>query len=187
MLQSPVTDDRTCHVCEGQRPAMESCAACVGRGTIDAIGFCPTPWDEVHPGLSVGGHAVAGPDGWSLPVVVRDEFDVVVSLYEAEGHGPADGVEHHYHRMADADLLGRDAVEVARLAHLTADRVREGRTVLVRCQAGLNRSSLVAALALVELGLQPQEAIDRIRAGRHVNCLFNRSFVEHVRAAVPTG
>lgn len=176
-------DDRTCHVCEGVRPTMETCTACVGRGVVDAIGFCPTPWDEVHPGLYVGGHALADVDGWTLPVVVRDEFDVVLSLYAQDGHGPDDDVEHHYHRMADADLLGNDAVQVARLAQLAAARVQEGKTVLVRCQAGLNRSSLVAALTMVELGLSPQDAIDRIRAGRHVNCLFNRSFVEHVRAA----
>ena len=173
----------TCHVCDGQRPAMDSCAACVGRGVITDIGFCPTPWDEVYPGLYVGGHAVADDDGYPLPVVVEDEFDAVISLYSSPGHGPADGVEHHYHRMADADLLGEDAVEVARLAALAAQRVDEGRRVLVRCQAGLNRSSLVAALAMVELGVDPQDAIDRIRAARHVNCLFNRSFVDHVRAA----
>jgi DnaJ-class molecular chaperone len=35
-------DDRTCHVCNGERPAMNSCAACVGRGVIDWIGFCDT-------------------------------------------------------------------------------------------------------------------------------------------------
>lgn len=161
---------------------MESCAACVGRGFVDAIGFCPTGWDEVYPGLHVGGH-MRDDGGWTVPVVVADEFDVVVSLYAEPGHGPGEGVEHHYHRMADADLLGRDATEVARLAELTADRVAAGRRVLVRCQAGLNRSSLVAALAMVRLGVEPQDAIDRIRADRHVNCLFNRSFVEHVRAA----
>ena len=57
----------------------------------------------------------------------------------------------------------------------------------MRCQAGLNRSSLVAALALVHRGLAPQEAIDAIRAGRSPNCLFNRSFAAHVlaRAAAP--
>ena len=174
-----------CHVCDGLRPAVESCAACVGRGVVDAIGFCPTPWDEVHPGLFVGGHLFADADGWVVPVVVADEFDTVISLYAAEGHGPAEGVEHHYYRMADADLLEGDGSAVARLADLAAQRVREGRSVLVRCQAGLNRSSLVAALALVRLGLEPQEAIDRIRERRHVNCLFNRSFVAHVRGTAP--
>ncbi len=178
-----MSDDRTCHVCDGLRPAVEDCAACVGRGVVDSIGFCGTPWDEVHPGLWVGGHSVADEQGWPVPVVVRDEFDTVVSLYAAPGHGPAEGVEHLHHRMADADLLGEDAAHVARLAAVTAARVREGRRVLVRCQAGLNRSSLVAALAMVELGVAPQDAIDRIRAARSTNYLFNRSFVAHVRAA----
>jgi protein-tyrosine phosphatase len=51
---------------------------------------------------------------------------------------------------------------------------------LVRCQAGLNRSALVAALALVHAGQSPQEAVDAIRAGRSLNCLFNRDFVQYL-------
>jgi protein-tyrosine phosphatase len=48
--------------------------------------------------------------------------------------------------------------------------------VLVHCQAGLNRSSLVAARALVLEGMQPAEAIALIRAKRSSACLCNPAF-----------
>ena len=185
---TPLDDDPyRCHVCEGRRPAMDECAACVGRGRITSIGFVGTPWDEVAPGLYVGGHdyvdEAVGPG--VQRAVVRDEFDVVVSLYSRDGHGPDASVEHYAHRIPDAQLEGPDLADIDRLARLVAERLDEGKRVLVRCQAGLNRSSLVAALALVHRGSSPQGAIDAIRAGRSPNCLFNRSFTDHVLAASP--
>ena len=185
----PFDDDLLlCHVCDGRRPAMDECAACAGRGRITSIGFVDAPWNEVAPGLWVGAHDyVTGEGGHQLQrAVVRDEFDVVVSLYARDGHGPDDGVEHHHHRMPDAELEPHDVDEVVRLAGVVADRLDEGKQVLVRCQAGLNRSSLVAALALVQRGWEPQAAIDAIRAARSPNCLFNRSFVAQIRQAAPS-
>ena len=180
----PEDDPWLCHVCDGRRPAMDTCSACAGRGRITGIGFVGSPWDEVAPGLWVGGHDyVEGDEVVVQRAVVRDEFDVVVSLFSREGHGPDADVEHHSHRMPDAELEPADLEQVQRLAGLVAERLDEGKRVLVRCQAGLNRSSLVAALALVERGAVPQEAVDAIRAARSQNCLFNRSFAAHVLAA----
>ena len=182
-------DPSLCHVCDGRRPAMDECSACAGRGRITSIGFVGTPWDEVAPGLWVGGHDyVDGTAGAGVQrAVVRDEFDVVVSLFSRDGHGPDASVEHHAHRMPDAQLDEQDLADIDRLARVVAERLDEGKRVLVRCQAGLNRSSLVAALALVHRGVSPQEAIDAIRAGRSPNCLFNRSFTAHVLAAPGAG
>ena len=177
-------DALLCHVCDGRRPAMDDCSACAGRGRLTSIGFVGSPWDEVAPGLWVGGHDVDTGTGVGA-AVVRDEFDVVVSLFSRDGHGPDDGVEHHSHRLPDAELAQEDAERLDELAALVAARLDEGRTVLVRCQAGLNRSSLVAALALVRRGRTPQEAIDAVREARSPNCLFNRSFVAHLHARGP--
>src|SRR5687767_7364931 len=122
---------------------MDECSACAGRGRITSIGFVGTPWDEVVPGLWVGGHdyvdEAAGPG--VQRAVVRDEFDVVVSLYARDGHGPDAHVEHHHHRMPDALLEERDLEAIDELARVVAQRLGEGKRVLVRCQAGLNRSS----------------------------------------------
>ena len=44
--------------------------------------------------------------------------------------------------------------------------LREGRTVLVHCRGGLGRAGTIAARLLIELGMQPRPAIDRVRAVR---------------------
>ena len=95
MTTTPYDEGLLCHVCDGQRPVMDECSACAGRGRITGIGFVDAPWNEVAPGLWVGGHDYAL-DHRVLPAVVRDEFDVVVSLFAREGHGPDEGVEHHH-------------------------------------------------------------------------------------------
>ena len=48
--------------------------------------------------------------------------------------------------------------------------------MLIRCQAGLNRSGLVTALVLIMAGWAPEDAIRRIRVRRSVNALCNRHF-----------
>ncbi len=44
--------------------------------------------------------------------------------------------------------------------------IRDGRRVLVHCKGGLGRAGTVAALMLVELGLEPQAAITAVRKAR---------------------
>ena len=48
--------------------------------------------------------------------------------------------------------------------------------MLVRCQAGLNRSGLVTALVLIKDGFTPYQAIDLIRQRRTDIALFNENF-----------
>jgi protein-tyrosine phosphatase len=45
-------------------------------------------------------------------------------------------------------------------------RLRAGERLVVHCRGGLGRSGLVAARMLVELGIAPKDAINRVRAGR---------------------
>jgi protein-tyrosine phosphatase len=59
---------------------------------------------------------------------------------------------------------------------------RQAAPTLVHCQAGLNRSSLVAARALVLDGMTPDNAITLIRAMRSPACLSNPSFERWLRA-----
>lgn len=68
-------------------------------------------------------------------------------------------------------------VERARAASLLVSRVLySGQNVLVTCQAGLNRSSLVAGLALRQLGLKGRAVVDSIRQERGHNALCNTAF-----------
>jgi protein-tyrosine phosphatase len=56
------------------------------------------------------------------------------------------------------------------------NEARQSGTVLVHCQAGLNRSSLVTARALMLAGMSATEAINRIRQQRSPACLCNKAF-----------
>lgn len=167
-----------CHACYAEPDAMPDCEACLGTGRATRMPLCDDPWNEVVPGLWQGGHNVRS----QAPVcVVDDEFDVVVSLVARSGYGPADGVEHHVLRMADAVVDGAVAEEIGRLARVVADAVRADRRVLVRCSGGLNRSGLVVARALVELGHDVDDAIRLVRAARGPWALTNPMFVAHLR------
>jgi hypothetical protein len=141
--------------------------------------LCADPWNEVVPGLFQGGHDVRSQSGTAC--VVGDQFDLVVSLATREGYGPAEGVEHVVLRLADAAIDPATGVRVDEVAGRVADAVRDGRRVLVRCSGGLNRSGLVVASALVELGRTPDEAISLVREARGPWALTNPGFVVHLR------
>ena len=46
------------------------------------------------------------------------------------------------------------------------DRLRDGQDVLVHCRGGLGRAGMMAARLLVELGMEPDEAIRAVRRER---------------------
>jgi len=157
---------------------MPDCPACAGTGRATRMPLCEDPWNEVVPGLFMGGHDVRAQSASAC--VVRDEFDLVVSLTTREGYGPSPGVEHVVARLADAVLDAPNAARVRELGTLVATAVDEGRRVLVRCSGGLNRSGVVVAEALVELGHSPDEAIRAVRAARGPWALTNPGFVAHL-------
>jgi protein-tyrosine phosphatase len=55
-----------------------------------------------------------------------------------------------------------------------------GKVVAGKCQAGLNRSSLIVALVLIKEGFTATEAIDLIREKRSKYALFNTYFVDFI-------
>ncbi|MEV7044671.1 hypothetical protein [Amycolatopsis sp. NPDC051061] len=56
----------------------------------------------------------------------------------------------------------------------------------MRCHAGLNRSGLVVAQALVELGLTVPAAIALVRQRRSPWALHNELFVQYLESGLPT-
>jgi len=168
-----------CHSCYADPASMPDCAPCRGTGRATSMPLCADPWNEVVPGLFQGGHDVRSQSGTAC--VVDDEFELVVSLATREGYGPADGVEHVVLRLADAAIDPATGVRVDEVAGRVADAVRDGRRVLVRCSGGLNRSGLVVASALVELGRTPDEAIALVREARGPWALTNPGFVAYLR------
>ncbi|MEV6731202.1 MULTISPECIES: hypothetical protein [unclassified Streptomyces] len=67
-----------------------------------------SPWDEVVPGLWMGGHYWTDPAGELRPVVVGSEFDLVISLYARSGHGPGPHVEHLVAEIPDGPLTAAE-------------------------------------------------------------------------------
>lgn len=168
----------TCPVCQAEPAKQANCRECAGRGKVDNIPFCPRNWDEVADGLFLGGHDNQ-PDGGDARVT--DQFDVVVSLYSRDGFGPNDGIPHYTHTMIDGDLDPADHEHVHRLADHVVEAMEQHKRVLVRCQAGMNRSGLVSGLALVKQGWTTDEVLDKFRTARSEYVLFNQSFVDYLR------
>ncbi|MFI8081039.1 protein phosphatase [Kitasatospora sp. NPDC086009] len=141
-------------------------------------------WNEITPGLWMGGHFTTPPGRALEPVVVGREFDLVVSLYTRPGHGPAPAVEHLVREIPDGPLSPGQLRAVQEAAAHTAAAVRQGRRVLVRCHSGYNRSGLVVAQALVELGHRPERAVELIRERRSPWALNTTVFVDYLTAGL---
>ena len=71
--------------------------------------------------------------------------------------------------------------EIEALADWIHKQWKAGDRVLIRCQAGLNRSSLVTALVLMKEGMSADKAIALIRKERSVDCFSNLHFVEYLQ------
>ncbi len=58
--------------------------------------------------------------------------------------------------------------------------------VLIRCQAGWNRSGLITSLVLMRAGYSAQEAIDLIRERRSHHALCNQTFEQFLLDKEPS-
>jgi Dual specificity phosphatase, catalytic domain len=106
----------------------------------------------------------------SLP----DFFAYVLNLYQAEPYGTHPNTVVRTQRMDDSDVLpGAEILED--LAAWVNEKRALGPT-LVHCQAGLNRSGLIAGLALIRSGIAPRDAIALLRQKRSSDVLFNKAF-----------
>ncbi|MBQ9917416.1 MAG: dual specificity protein phosphatase family protein [Microbacterium sp.] len=140
-----------------------------------------------------GGHFVAAPfmseiapnlwhGGVESGLVLPDFVKFKLSLYQWEDYTiEHELVESLTVEMYDSVNQGFD--QVMELAEWVNERRAHG-PVFVHCQAGLNRSSLVVAIALLLSGevSTGQEAIDLIREKRDPACLCNPAFEKWVRS-----
>jgi hypothetical protein len=134
---------------------------------------------EILPGLFMGGTDDDATVNYPMPLPDLDDlcqFDAVVTLYSfAQPMGW--GVEEMRYGFADASVEHFDTDRLLRASKWAFDRWNAGEQVLIRCQAGLNRSGLVTALTLMHAGYQPADAIKQIRQQRSEMALFNNHFV----------
>lgn len=113
-------------------------------------------------------------DGLILPT----HINYVVSLYPWERYEIRHNVRGElYIRMYDDPNAALDQIED--LAE-TVNKWRKRGTVLVHCQAGLNRSSLVVARALMLDGMTARDAIKHLRESRSPACLCNAGFERYL-------
>lgn len=133
---------------------------------------------EIVPGLFVGSRPSPGR---------HDDIDVIVLMAE-EYQPPAElfpGVEVIHAPIDDDPSRPMRPDEIAtavRAGRRVARRLRAGKRVLSSCAMGLNRSSLVAALAMHEVyGMSADAIIRRIRAARGPWALSNPNFERLIR------
>ena len=135
--------------------------------------------DEILPGLWQGGTEDDEVVGCPTPFnhyASTYPFDLVVTLYGDALPAPW-GVEELRFGFPDSALSAASVVRAVALARYAHTRWQEGARVLIRCQAGVNRSGLVTALTLMLDGLSAQESIELIRRRRSSGVLSNRHFV----------
>ncbi len=123
---------------------------------------------HIEGGLWMGGCE----DGVSLD----HDFDLVISCYPWEKYALGPATRRIEARLYDRGELPDDMGAVYTLADMVVAALGEGKRVLVHCQAGLNRSGLIAGLALVLLGREPADAIALLRERRHRVVLCNTTF-----------
>ena len=135
---------------------------------------------EILPGLWMGGTA---DDEWIdspaplHPVSDTSGFTAVVTLF-AWARPMGWNVEELRFGFADGDPRLTDMGRVRLAAEWALARWQEGHRVLIRCQAGLNRSGLVTALVLMSAGYTARQAITLLRERRSAVALCNAHFVD---------
>lgn len=107
-------------------------------------------------------------------------FDSVVCMY---GHANPLGyyVREQRFGIADAELKNESKPEIRQLAQWLHSEWRMGKRVAAKCQAGWNRSGLIAALVLLQEGYTADSAIKLIRDKRSPNALCNPHFVAYIK------
>jgi hypothetical protein len=116
----------------------------------------------------------------SILLMDRPRFNAILNLYRWGKYKVPDGVEYEEREMYDR--YGEvDSEQLAELTSLVLSWLRAGKKVLVHCQAGLNRSSLVVASVLMQhYDMSAREAIDLIRSQRSPVCLCNEDFEKYL-------
>ena len=109
----------------------------------------------------------------------KSDFDSVVTLY-AWAHPMGWGVEELRFGFPDHISAEKDLMQIKDIANWAHDRWKLGKRVLVRCQAGLNRSGLVTALVLMKAGMTAEAAVELIREKRSPDALCNDAFIDWI-------
>ncbi len=145
----------------------------------EAIDYPNDLWSEILPNLFQGG---TDDDDtiWESKregaQITKEDFDTVITAYQYAN--PADWLvkEIRYPFYDSPNMSGIDFKELFQIVRIAHEDWKSGKKVLIRCQAGLNRSGLIMALVLMKEGYSAEEAICLIRDKRSDYALFNSTF-----------
>ena len=140
-------------------------------------------YSEILPGLWQGGthnfDTLEFPKQY--PIWNQEKlFDSVATLY-AVAHPVGWGISERRFGFPDSALDEANLPEIHAMADWVYDEWKSGKKVLVRCQAGWNRSGLITALILMKEGYTADEAIALIRKTRSPHALCNKKFEKFLR------
>jgi protein-tyrosine phosphatase len=145
------------------------------------MSYQPTSlYSEIAPNLFMGG--TADEDVIHQAVAYNKArtdlpFDSIITMYAWAN--PADWrVQEFRYGIYDSAIADIDLDRLKQAVEFGYNRWLSGDRVLVRCQAGLNRSGLVTALIMMSTGLDAETAIEQIRKNRADVALFNNNYVE---------
>lgn len=144
-------------------------------------------YHEILPNLYLGGHTwMEGgrvKSGKHSKMSEDSTWDYVISAW-FDGHHP------QTFPLCDTRFVIFNDTERGLADHIW-DRIRfavdqavwrwqQGQKVLIRCQAGYNRSGLMMCLALMRLGFTAEHAINQVRKRRGPDVLINPVFERYV-------
>lgn len=145
-------------------------------------------YHEILPNLYLGGHTWR--EGTRVHYeskhskVSEGDWDYVVSAYMEPKHEksfPKCDTRFVFFLDTEHGLEDETWVRIRSAVDEVVKRWRDGQKVLIRCQAGYNRSGMMMAFALMRLGINADESVQRMRRirGRHV--LINHVFEGYVK------
>ncbi len=164
-----------------------------GRLAVDPRCYAPVyggaerdplePYSEVLPRLFLGGTPdedwldTEGASGGGAGADPAAHFDAVVTLFPRARPWHTDAEELRC-EFTGAQLHTPDVLDILDIAGWAHRRWAAGQRVLIRCQDGLNKSALIAALVDMMRGTSAEAAIRWVRAARAPIALSHREFVD---------
>lgn len=137
---------------------------------------------EVAPGLYVGSKPAHGRHPYDVIVLAAQEYQPHATRFPGAHviHVPFDDAP--WRAMRPEEITG-----AVRTGQMVARHLRAGQRVLVSCAMGLNRSALVAAIAMHDVhGMDADEIVARIRRARGAWALSNPNFEKLLRVVIDT-
>lgn len=137
---------------------------CPGKDEYAGLGIPPGPWKR---DMDLDLQVIRDWQAQALVTLIEEfEFELL-SVPELPERARAFGLRWFHLPIVDVwipDLFFEEEWE--RAGEELRQILREGGRIVLHCRGGLGRTGMIAARLLVEFGMDPREAIRRVRAAR---------------------